>query len=129
MFCAPPHGLYGIVFSSRRGRGWYPFTGRVFRTQESRHENIAFLLVSVDLHTANDNAEQKNSRFPLGNETAYVPSPLDADGYIEYAAVLSKSSQKSKILSPFSESKICEDGLLGLRRWNMLAEHASSLGR
>jgi hypothetical protein len=53
-------------------------------------KKIVFLLLSVGLMAAKDDVDTKKTkpRFPLGKETTYVTEPLDADGYIDYAAAL-----------------------------------------
>jgi hypothetical protein len=55
-------------------------------------KKIVLLLLSVGLLAANVNAEPKKPkpRFPLGKETTYVTEPLDAGGYIDYAAALNE---------------------------------------
>ncbi|MGH7223945.1 MAG: hypothetical protein ACRELF_12010, partial [Gemmataceae bacterium] len=53
-------------------------------------KKIFLLLLSVGLLAAKDDAGAKKPkpRFRLGKETTYVTEPLDAHGYIDYAAAL-----------------------------------------
>jgi hypothetical protein len=55
-------------------------------------KKIVLLLLSASLLAAKDGADAKKPkpRFPLGKETTYVTEPLDADGYIDYAAALNE---------------------------------------
>lgn len=55
-------------------------------------KKLVLLLLSVVLLAANDDSEKKKPkpRFPLGKETTVVTEPLDADGYIDYAAALNE---------------------------------------
>ncbi len=55
-------------------------------------KKIVLPLLSVVLLAANDDSERKmhKPRFPLGKETTFVTEPLDAGGYIDYAAALNE---------------------------------------
>jgi len=55
-------------------------------------KKFVLLLLSVALLAANDDSERKKHkpRFPLGKETTFVTEPLDAEGYIDYAAALNE---------------------------------------
>jgi hypothetical protein len=59
-------------------------------------KKIALLLLSVSLLAAKDDADAKKPkpRFPLGKETTFVSEPLDAEGYIDYAAALNERSRR-----------------------------------
>lgn len=59
-------------------------------------KKLLFLLVAVALLAAKDDADTKKSkpRFPLGKETTYVTEPLDAEGYIDYAAALNERMRR-----------------------------------
>jgi hypothetical protein len=46
----------------------------------------AFLLAAKE----EVDAKKPKSRFPLGKETTFVTAPLDAGGYIDYAAALNE---------------------------------------
>ncbi|HTU89104.1 MAG TPA: hypothetical protein VMF69_03310 [Gemmataceae bacterium] len=55
-------------------------------------KKLLFVLLSVGLLAAKDDADKKKPkpRFPLGKETTYVTGPLDAEGYIDYAAAVNE---------------------------------------
>src|SRR5579875_913175 len=55
-------------------------------------KKLLFLFVAVALLAAKDDADTKKPkpRFPIGKETTYVTGPLDAEGYIDYAAALNE---------------------------------------
>src|SRR5436305_5271729 len=46
------------------------------------------LLMSVA--KADDKANKRKPKFTIGKETTYVTGPVDADGYIDYAAALNE---------------------------------------
>lgn len=55
-------------------------------------KKLLFLFLALGLLAAKDDASKKKPkpRFPIGKETTYVAEPLDAKGYIDYAAALNE---------------------------------------
>lgn len=55
-------------------------------------KKLLFLFLAVAMLAANDDADTKKPKphFPIGKETTYVTAPLDAEGYIDYAAALNE---------------------------------------